>query len=653
MTPDKPGFLEELKRRHVWRVAVAYAVAGWLLVQIATQVFPIFHMPDWTAQLVVLLLALGFPIAVVFAWVFEITPEGIRRTEPAGSPDARPEFANRQIGRKLNTVIITVLVLAVALLGWRLLALRHAGGAAPGAIAAAPAGSLDAAQRNPVMAPSAPGSTAGAVAAGLRGAAQPAAFNPPADTLVVLPFANLGGDPKQQYFSDGITEELTNALGQNTALRVIAWDTASKYRDSKQSATEIAKALDVANVLTGKILRQDNQVRVIVELVNARTGYQAWSSHYDDSLSNIFQVQDKISAAIAGALKVKFASASTQRTVNPQAYDLVQQARALMHAGLGTTEHLEQARTLLHQAIELDPDYADAHGMLARTWSDLIGAPTLSPEEGLPMVREEAGKALSLDPRNVDALIALGNADMSEQNYAKAKAEYEHALAIDPSNAGAHLDYGNVLPLKQGLVQYLKAAQLDPESAVAQSNVALAYMDFGEYRQELKYSQALAKLAPHSAYVALNLAQNYALLHQDKDAAKAFDNVQPDTELGEALLKTGRLAYKTVLDPELRAQALAAADALYQRHDLDPASQYDLVQIYLVLGKKERALDLLAKFCKVEPYSCADFGANPTYIPLHGDPRFEALAKKYDPTSQPDTSAAATPAISTTTAAQP
>jgi TolB-like protein len=471
--------------------------------------------------------------------------------------------------------------------------------------------------------------------------------------LVVLPFANLGGDPKQQYFSDGITEELTNALGQNTALRVIAWDTASKYRDSKQSATEIAKTLDVANVLTGKILRQDNQVRVIVELVNATTGYQTWSSHYDDSLSNIFQVQDKISAAIAGALKVKFASASTQRIVNPHAYDLVQQARALMHAGLGTTEHLEQARTLLQQAIVLDPDYADAHGMLARTWSDLIGAPTLSPEEGLPMVREEAGKALSLDPRNVDALIALGNADMSEQNYAKAKAEYEHALAIDPSNAGAHLDYGNVLPLKQGLVQYLKAAQLDPESAVAQSNVALAYMDFGEYRQELKYSQAVAKLAPHSAYVALNLAQNYALLHQDKDAAKAFDNVQPDTELGEALLKTGRLAYQTVLDPELRAQALAAADALYQRHDLDPASQYDLVQIYLVLGKKERALDLLAKFCKVEPYSCADFGANPTYIPLHNDPRFEALAKKYDATSQPAASTAATPAISTATAAQP
>jgi TolB-like protein len=191
--------------------------------------------------------------------VYEITPEGIRRTEPADSPDARPELANRQISRKLNTVIIAVLVLAVALLGWRLVALRH-GAVNPTSPWAAAASAPTKNQASASSVVSADAKNAGA-----------AAFNPPADTLVVLPFANLGGDPKRQYFSDGITEELTNALGQNTGLRVIAWDTASKYRDSKQSATDIGKALDVANVLTGKILRQGSEVRVIVELVNART----------------------------------------------------------------------------------------------------------------------------------------------------------------------------------------------------------------------------------------------------------------------------------------------------------------------------------------------------------------------------------------------
>jgi TolB-like protein/cytochrome c-type biogenesis protein CcmH/NrfG len=627
VAPDKPGFLEELKRRHVWRVAAAYAVAGRLLVQVATQVFPIFHMPDWTAQLVVLLLVLGFPVAVVFAWVFEITPEGIRRTEPAGSPEARPEFASRQIGRKLNTVIITVLVLAVALLGWRLLVLRHAGNA-PKTVAAAQAGLTGKTEATAAVHPA---------------PATPAAFHPPADTIVVLPFANLGGDKSQQYFSDGITEELTNALGQNTGLKVIAWDTASKYRDSRQSAADIGKQLNVANVLTGKILRQGNEIRVIVELVNARTGYQAWSHHYDDSLSNIFQVQDKITASISDALKVKFAQANTQRTVNPKAYDLVQQARAMMHAGLATFAYLEQARALLQRAIALDPDYADAHGLLARTWSDLIGAPTLSLDDGLAKVREEADTALSLDPRNVDALIALGNAEAAKGNDAKARTEYERALAIDPSNAGAHSDYGNMLPYKQGLAQYLKAVQLDPENVNAQNNVALIYMDQGKYRQELAYSQTLVRLAPHSAAAAINLAQNYALLRRNEDAVKAFGQVQPDTEIGKATVAAGRLAYQSLLDPNLRAQALAAADRLYQRHDLDLYAQSDLMQIYLVLGKKGPALDLLAKFCKPQPYSCADFEVNPTYNPLRSDPRFKVLEKKYNLDPQPPASGMSTP----------
>ena len=644
MAPDKPGFLEELKRRHVWRVAVAYAVSGWLLVQIATQIFPIFHMPDWTAQLVVLLVALGFPIAVVFAWVYEITPEGVRRTAPAGSPHARPEFANRQIGRKLNTVITAVLVLAVALLGWRLLALRHAGSApAPKTITEAEAGSPDAAQRNPGRI--APDSTAGAVPSGLHnssGPAQPAAFNPPADTLVVLPFTNLGGDPEQQYFSDGITEELTNALGQNTALRVIAWDTASKYRDSRQSAAEIAKDLNVASVLTGKILRQGSKVRVIVELVNARTGYQTWASHYDDSLSNIFQVQDKISAAISGALKVKFADARAAQTVNPEAHDLVLQARAAMQNGRSATPY-EEARSLLKQAIAIAPDYAAAHALLARALNDLIQFSTLSPKNVLPKVREEANKALQLDPNNVDAILALASADMSEGRNAEARKGFQRAIELDPSNATAHLDYGLLLPPKATLAETLKSAQLDPDSAITQNNLAISYLNVGEYPEALAPSLAVAKLAPHSASTAFGLAQAYSLLHRNQDAINAFDLVHPDTPLGRQLVAAGKLTYQSVLDPKLRPQALDAADALRQRSDLDPDSLYNLFIVYLVLDKKDIALNLLDRSCAPAPFSCSDFAVNPTYIPLRDDPRFEAMEKKYGIISQPPASAGSTP----------
>jgi TolB-like protein/Tfp pilus assembly protein PilF len=639
VAPEKPGFFEELKRRHVWRVAVAYAVAGWLLVQVATQVFPIFHMPDWTAQLVVLLLVLGFPVAVIFAWVFEITPEGIRRTEPAGSPEARPEFASRQIGRKLNTVIITVLVLAVAVLGWRLLVLRHSV-SAPKTIATSQADSLGVAQRDSGMMAS--DSTTHAAPPGLHEPSQPAAFHPPTDTLVVLPFANLGGDPKQQYFSDGITEELTNALGQNAALRVIAWDTASKYRDSKESATEIAKALDVANVLTGKILRQGNAVRVIVELVNATTGYQTWSSHYDDSLANIFQVQDKITASISDALKVKFASAHPTTTVNPEAHDLVLRARALMQTGRSAAPY-QQARSLLEQAIAIAPDYADAHALLARTSNDLTQYSTLSLKNALPKAREEANKALRLDPNNVDATLALASADLFEGKVAEARNGFQRAIEIDPSNAVAHLDYGNVLPLQPSLAQELEAVQLDPDNATAQGNLVDDYLDTGNYQQALAPAMALIKLDPHNADSAMTLAMIYAFLHRNEDAVKAFELVQPDTDLGKALIATGKLAYQAVLDPELDAQALAAVDALRSRTDLDPYSMTDLVEFYLMLGRKTIALELLPQNCAVTPVACSDLSVNPMFLPLHGDPAFEALVKKYDTTSPAPTSEAASP----------
>src|SRR6185312_13647899 len=486
----KPGFFEELKRRHVYRVVIAYAIAGWLLVQVATQVFPFFHIPDWSVRLIVLLVVIGFPIAVILAWVFEMTPEGIRRTEPAGSMEARSEVATHQIGRKLNALIIAALGLAVVVLAWRQFVYRPA-----------PVASTASADTLAIAATKS--------SADVPAAATTARFAPPADTLVVLPFANLGGDAKQNYFSDGITEELTNALGQNTALRVIAWDTASKFRDSTQSATLVGQALNVANLLHGSIRREGDQVRVTAELVDTTTGYQVWSQHYDDTFKNIFAVQDRISQAIASALKVKFAISQPARTINPQAHDLVLKGLAAMNGRAAAG--YEAARKNFEQAIALDPNYAAAHAELARVWFDLTQFSTLSLADALPKVRAEAGKALTLDPDNADALVVLANADIVDGHMAQAKAGFERALRIDPSNAIAHLDYAIVLPSRQALAENLKAVQLDPQSGTGQNNLATLYLNLGDYQQALPASRALLRLAPHSADTAFNLAMNYAL----------------------------------------------------------------------------------------------------------------------------------------------
>jgi len=603
---EKPGFFAELKRRNVLRAAVLYAGAVWALSQGISQLSGPLGLANWVTVWFLIACAIAFPFWLVFAWLFEFTPQGFKR-ESEVAIDAPQRHSN---ARKLDFTIIGVLVVAVALL-------------ASGYFV----------RRNPVAA-SAPVATPAATA-----------FNPPDDTLVVLPFANESGDPKQQYFSDGITEELTNALGQNAALTVIAWDTASHYRNSGEGPQTIGKALNVANLLHGSIQREGDQVRVVVELVNTLTGAQVWSNHYDDSLANVFQVQDKISAAIAGALKVKFASLGPAQTVNPQAHDLVLQARALMEKAR-TAAPLEQAKKLFEQAIALDPDYADAHAGLARVWYELTQFSTLSLKEALPTAREEANKALALDPRNVDALVMLAVADAAEGKVAEARAGLERALAIDPSNASAHLDYALVLPQQQQQAQMLEAVQLDPDSANAQNDLTVVELDLGEYAQALAPTQALMRLDPTSADTALGLALINSLLHRDADAVKAFDLAQPQTELAKALVAAGRLTYQSLLDLKLHAQALAAVDALRRRADLDPSSMGDVMQLELALGQNGTVLEQLPKFCASYRVACSDLSINPVDVPLHGQPRFEALVKQYDTVSKPTPAAPASTATS-------
>jgi tetratricopeptide (TPR) repeat protein len=240
----------------------------------------------------------------------------------------------------------------------------------------------------------------------------------------------------------------------------------------------------------------------------------------------------------------------------------------------------------------------------------------------------------------VTALLVLGNDDGAEHKIAQAKAEFERALALDPSDADAHVSYGNALPTRQALAQNLEAVQLDPRNAIAQNNVAIAYLDLGEYAQALPPLQALMKLAPHSVDTAMLLALTYSLLHRHEDAAKAFDLVQLDTPLAKALVGAGRLTYQSLLDPKLHAQALAALDALRQHSDLDPLSTGDVIQLDLALGQDDTALDQLPKWCTSLPVACNDLSVNPIWLPLRGKPAFQALVKKYDTVSQPPASAA-------------
>ena len=344
---EKGSFLEELKRRHVWRVAIAYAVAGWLLVQVATQVFPFFSIPDWAVRLVVILIAIGFPVAVVFAWIFELTPEGIRRTAPSDSPGARAPQAHHSVGQKLNVIIVAMLVLAVGLLGWRLYAVRH---------------------MSPIAKPIA------AVAA-----TEPAATQSvPAKSIAVLPFENLSNDKDNAYFVAGMQDLILTKLADIGDLKVISRTSTQKYKSHPGNLKLVGTELGVATILEGSVQKAGDQVLINVQLIDTRTDSHIWAQSYQRTLDNIFGVEGDVAQQIAAALKTKLSGTETAILVavpthNQAAMDLFLRAEFLANKGATNYDSASYkvAIPLYQQAIQHDAGFALAYARLSYAESEL------------------------------------------------------------------------------------------------------------------------------------------------------------------------------------------------------------------------------------------------------------------------------------------
>lgn len=566
-------FFARLKEHKLVQWALGYIAVSFGLIPVMDVIAQQFGWPEAMRRGTIIVVATGFLITLVLAWY-------------------HGERGHGRFLRSELTIIATLAVLGLIVV-WR-------------------------------VAPTATPSQATAAQAA------PAPFAPPKDSLIVLPFKNLSGDPKQQYFSDGITEELTSALGQNPALRVIAWDTASTLRNTALTANQVGQKLNVANVLHGSIEREGDAVRISVELVNAISGYELWSQHYDDTFANIFAVQDKVSQAIAQALQVKFAQADLPQggTSNPQAHDLVLKGRALLDKFDAAS--FEAARKDFEAAIALDPNYADAHAWLAHALVNLTQRSSLPLAATLPQIRAEAEKALALDPRNADAWVALGivDTDSNPPDLAKAKQEFQKALALDPSNAAAHIDYGLVLPLKQNLAEQQEATLLDPDNAAAWNNVASNAQDLDDWAGIIKAAKAMIRLNPQVVDGAFGLAYAYQQLRQDDAMVAAFDLVKPANAVDKAQVAAGRLVYQSLLQPALHPQALAAVQQL--AHDeSNPDVADNILYLWLALGENAQALKLLQGFCPAEPIACNDLAINPLYTPLRANPEFQKLAKQY------------------------
>src|SRR5438552_4332117 len=364
------NFFAELKRRNVIRMAGLYLVGAWLLTQVASTVLPMFGAPDWLPRTIVSLLAIGFIPALIFSWVFEMTPEGVKRDE-----DVPPEQSIApQTARRMNRMIIVVLVLALAYFGFDkfVLAPRREAARIPNESSSANS----------------------------------------AKSIAVLPFVNMSSDKEQDYFSDGLSEELLNQLAQVPQLRVIARTSSFSFKGKEVDVATIARTLSVANVLEGSVRKSANTLRVTAELIRASDSSHLWSQTYDRDRTDIFKVQDEIAGDVVAALKVKLLPTQelpkAQRTNNPEAYQQYLQGRYYLNRF--SVADWDKARAFLERATELDPKFPLAWAALSQVWTLQTGwSDKLTRAEfatDLAHARETAERALQLDPDLPEALTA-------------------------------------------------------------------------------------------------------------------------------------------------------------------------------------------------------------------------------------------------------
>src|SRR5437867_10329314 len=388
---EKPSFFSELKRRNVYKVAVAYAIVGWLIAQIATQIFPFLEIPNWVVRLVIVLIAIGFPIALVIAWAFEATPQGIKRTEIA---DAIPTAAGQKKHAWIYIVVIGAAIsMALFFLG------RYTVG-----------NTTTAAAPNELSAKS----------------------------IAVLPFDNLSRDPDNAFFAEGVQDEILTRLAKVADLKVIARTSTQKFKSAPENLPDIAKQLGALNVLEGSVQKVSDQVRVTVQLINAMTNSHLWAEIYDRNLTDIFAVESDIAKTIADTLQAKLTGSektaiSKEPTANTEAYELYHKGRSLW--GKRTGADLRKAIEYFNQAIAKDQNYALAYAGLSAAY-------ILSPfyagadrRDASAKAKEAALKALRLDPNLAEAHLALGKVFFfSEIDLAGAMREYKRAIELKPND---------------------------------------------------------------------------------------------------------------------------------------------------------------------------------------------------------------------------
>ena len=551
------SLFNELKRRNVFRVGTAYVVVAWLLIQVAETVFPLFGFDDRPARMVVIMLAIGLIPTLIFSWAFELTPEGLKKEKDVD----HSQSVLLDTGKKLDRMIMVVLAIALGYFAFDKFVLDPQRDAA----------SLDVATEEAV-----------------EQAFAEAAAAVPGQSIAVLPFDNRSNREEDQFFTDGMHDEVLTRLARIATLKVISRTTVMRYRDTEKSIPEIAEELSVATILEGGVQRVGNQVRINMQLINAQTDEHLWAEIYDRELTakNLFAIQSDISRAIARALRATLTSDEEQMleqvpTENLAAYDAYVSAR--MKLDSIAKEDMRQAIAQFTLATQLDPDFASAWAGLCQAHLGLYKQS--SDRQYFEAAEAACNQALLLDESHVEVHIALGSlyrtlgkysraqVSLQRANYAKAEQALENALSIGGQTADALIELGLLLAdqnrLTEAETELLRAAELEPDYWSAETALFSFYYRFSDkpdhYELAVRHAERAAALRPDMAASWNNLGTaNFMLANYDQaaDAWQQSLSIEPTrtayTNTGIALYNVGR--FKAAAEMQLKAAKIAPND---------------------------------------------------------------------------------------------
>jgi len=580
-----PNFFAELQRRHVYKVGAAYAVAGWLVVQIVTQVFPIFEVSALAQRIIVLVIVAGFPITLILTWLFDITPKGIVRTDDLPATGESHAMQRERVGmdRKMNYVLALLLVTAIGYFVLDRTVLRR-----------------DSAQATS-----------------------------DAKSIAVLPLVNTSGDAANDYFSDGLSEELIAVLAKIPGLKIIGRSSSFLFKGKSDDSRTIGEKLGVTNLLEGSVRKQGDRVRIVAELINAADGRALWSETYDRELKDVFAVQSEIASAVTDQLKIKLLGAPAKSDAAPSndnlaAYNALQQGT--FYFRLSTEEGTRKATEFYGEAIRLDPRYALAYAQLSAAWRQLAATWLGGAEanEAYAKARNAAQTALSLAPDLAAAHEALGFVLVTpDLDFAAAEAEFRKAEKLAPADAGPKFALSFLFAAQGRLAEaeniMRQTLALDPLGVTRYLNLARILIAGGRYdeaeaalRKAIELQPAAARL--HAYLTTLDVLRG--------NAAAALQDAQLEP-------KGFWQYYALALAQQAQSDHAAADAALQTLIDNDAVSgPFQIATVYGLRKEPDKMFDWLERAYTEHDPGLTQLLGTPFILNYRDDPRFAALCQK-------------------------